>query len=493
MGARDARLPREVEGRADPQGHARGAARRGEAAARPRQVQLLRARRAPGLPRRDGRRTGEERARPRPRPRRPRGGRPLRHPLDGGRRDERRGPAHRSAPGRPQGHVVLARRARPGVGAADPARARPHPVSRRRVPRGRPAGRRDRRLRSRPQARRARAGRLPAGEGPRDRGPLQLAEAVPRRVGALPPRLPRPPLELPARLAQPHDRRLRAGRGRVPHHLVRDGAAHPDLRPAAGHQHVRDDHLRLVGRCPLRARLRARVSRALLRHDRGGPRHDRPPDRRQRADLRRVDLAARAGAARQHVAHGARAHDHARLRGVHARDGPRPPEPRPLLLRPRQGGAAEVAVAVPLPGPAGGDVLPRGGDDARRGVGVLLVGPLLGLGPEGDVGAHRDPRLPRDPPRTLHRVDQGLRHGRGLAPRLPPRADGVVRRQLRPRHGPALVRLRLGRLLVRRRLRGFRDRGHRRGDDAAPPGAREARRAGRARRRPSRRTEQEMR
>ena len=32
-----------------------------------------------------------------------------------------------------------------------------------------------------------------------------------------------------------------------------------------------------------------------------------------------------------------RAHDHARLRGVHARDGPRPPEPRPLLLRPRQG------------------------------------------------------------------------------------------------------------------------------------------------------------
>ena len=36
----------EVEGRADPQGHARGAARRGEAAARPRPVQLLRARRA---------------------------------------------------------------------------------------------------------------------------------------------------------------------------------------------------------------------------------------------------------------------------------------------------------------------------------------------------------------------------------------------------------------------------------------------------------------
>ena len=56
------------------------------------------------------------------------------------------------------------------------------------------------------------------------------------------------------------------------------------------------------------------------------------------------------------------------------------------------------------------------------------------------------------------------------------RADGLVRRQLRPRHGAALLRLRLRRLLVRRRLRGLRDAGDHRGAPAPPFRAAEARR-----------------
>ena len=106
----------------------------------------------------------------------------------------------------------------------------------------------------------------------------------------------------------------------------------------------------------------------------------------------------------------------------------------PLLLPPRRGGPLQEPLALPLPRAAGGDALPRGGDAPRRRVGLVLVGPLLGLGPEGDLGPHRDPRLPGDPARPHDGLDQGLRDGGGLAPRLPAGADGLVRRQLRPRH-----------------------------------------------------------
>ena len=170
---------------------------------------------------------------------------------------------------------------------------------------------------------------------------------------------------------------------------------------------------------------------------------------------------ARARAARQHVAHRARPHDHARLRGLHPRHGPRPPEPRPLLLRPAQGGALQEPLALPLPRAAGGDALPRGGHRSRRDLGLLLLGPLLGLGPQGDLGPHRPPRLPRHPPRPDDRLDQGLRDGGGLDPRLPRHPHGLVRRQLRARHRPALLRLRLRRLRLRGRLRGLRAARHR--------------------------------
>ena len=121
-----------------------------------------------------------------------------------------------------------------------------------------------------------------------------------------------------------------------------------------------------------------------------------------------------------------------------------------------------------------GHALPRGRHHAGRRVGLVLVGPLLGLGPEGDLGPHRPPRLPGDPPRPHDRLDQGLRDGGGLAPRLPAGADGLVRGQLRARHRPALLRLRLRRLLVRRRLRGLRGAGDRGGAPAPPFRAAEA-------------------
>ena len=76
-------------------------------------------------------------------------------------------------------------------------------------------------------------------------------------------------------------------------------------------------------------------------------------------------------------------------------------------------------------------------------------------------------------------LDQGLRHRGGVAPRLPARADGLVRGELRPRDRAALVRLRLRRLRVRRGLRGLRGARDRRRPAAPPDGAAEARSAAR--------------
>ena len=127
------------------------------------------------------------------------------------------------------------------------------------------AGRRDGRLRAREEARGVRPRRLSEREGPRDGGPLQLAQAVPQRVGALPRGLPAAARELPARLASRNDRGLRRHRRGLRTDLLRDAAPDPDLRAAAGHEHVRDDRLRVVGRRPVRPRVRGHLPGALLR------------------------------------------------------------------------------------------------------------------------------------------------------------------------------------------------------------------------------------
>ena len=87
---------------------------------------------------------------------------------------------------------------------------------------------------------RARPHGLPRRQGPADGGPLQHPEAVPHGVAALPRRLAGAARELPARLAQAGAAGLRRARGRLPAQQLRHGAAHPDLGPPAGHQHVRD-------------------------------------------------------------------------------------------------------------------------------------------------------------------------------------------------------------------------------------------------------------
>src|SRR4029453_18577135 len=121
--------------------------------------------------------------------------------------------------------------------------------------------------------------------------------------------------------------------------------------------------------------------------------------------------------------------------------GARTPEPRAVPARASPAGAAEDARAVPLPLAPGGDVLPRGGHAAGRRVGLVLLGTLLGLGPQGDLGAHRAARLPGRAARPADRLVQGLRPGRRLDLRLPAGADGLVRLELRAGHRPARVRL----------------------------------------------------
>jgi hypothetical protein len=136
-------------------------------------------------------------------------------------------------------------------------------------------------------------------------------------------------------------------------------------------------------------------------------------------------------------------------------------------------GYAAFTLAMGL-GHPGGDPLPGRGHPPRRGVGLLLVGPVLGLGSQGDLGPHRAARLPGHPPRPLRGVDQGLRPRGGLDHRLPAGAHGLVRRELRAGHRAPLLRLRLRRLHLHRRLRAVRAGGDRRGPGAAAHGDAEA-------------------
>ncbi len=118
--------------------------------------------------------------------------------------------------------------------------------------------------------------------------------------------------------------------------------------------------------------------------------------------------------------------------------------------RPEAGG---VLVQLPLPHLAGRSASARDGDDSRRGVGELLVGPLLGLGPEGNLGAHYAARLSRGAARARGGVLGRIRSRRGIGALFPVRADGLVRREFRAWRGPAQLRLRNRRIRLGDRIR----------------------------------------
>jgi hypothetical protein len=71
----------------------------------------------------------------------------------------------------------------------------------------------------------------------------------------------------------------------------------------------------------------------------------------------------------------------------------------------RTPGAASHDVPLPLSLPAGGHALPGRGHAPRRRVGLVFVGPVLGLGSEGDVGPHRAAHVPGDPAWALPGLD----------------------------------------------------------------------------------------
>ena len=85
--------------------------------------------------------------------------------------------------------------------------------------------------------------------------------------------------------------------------------------------------------------------------------------------------------------------------------------------------------------------------DPRRRLGQLFVGPLLGLGPEGDLGADHAALLPRAAARAAGRLVERLRPRGRLGRLFPLRDDVVVRRQFHPRperQEPAQLRLSTG-------------------------------------------------
>ncbi len=96
-------------------------------------------------------------------------------------------------------------------------------------------------------------------------------------------------------------------------------------------------------------------------------------------------------------------------------------------------------------------------DDPGRRLGRLFLGTVLGLGPQGSLGADHAARLPDPAPRPIRRLGQLVLAGLRVGLLLPLRGHGLVRRQLRPGRRPAQLRLRRG------GLAGGDERDHRRG------------------------------
>ena len=138
------------------------------------------------------------------------------------------------------------------------------------------------------------------------------------------------------------------------------------------------------------------------------------------------------------------------------RDPARAPRPRSSSTRgaghAADGRHRQAAVQLHLPDDAGRRAPDRGRDDPGRRLGRLLLGPVLGVGCQGSLGADHPARLPDPAPRPLRRLGQHLRARLRLGLLLPLRGHGLVRRQLRPGRRPAQLWLR------RRRLAGCHER-----------------------------------
>src|SRR5438132_14173896 len=75
-------------------------------------------------------------------------------------------------------------------------------------------------------------------------------------------------------------------------------------------------------------------------------------------------------------------------------------------------------------------------------MGELLVGPVLGMGSQGDMGTDRVALLYHHAPWTAGRMVDAIWISRGQCVLLSGSANGVVWRQLRSRQGLAQLRLR---------------------------------------------------
>ena len=122
-----------------------------------------------------------------------------------------------------------------------------------------------------------------------------------------------------------------------------------------------------------------------------------------------------------------------------SRRSPRSGRGRPAAgqaRRPRRGHAADrragqAALQLHLPDDAGRRLADRRRHDPGRRLGRLLVGPVLGLGPQGGLGPDHAARLPDPAPRPVRRLGQYVLAGLRLGVLLPLGGDGLVRRQLR--------------------------------------------------------------
>ena len=117
-------------------------------------------------------------------------------------------------------------------------------------------------------------------------------------------------------------------------------------------------------------------------------------------------------------------------------------------------GDRQAPVQLHLPRDAGRRALGRGRHDPGRRLGRLLVGPVLGLGPERGLGTHHLAGLPDSAPRPVRRLGQHVRPGRRIGRLLPVGHHGLVRRELRAGRRAAQLRLR------RRGLAGNHEHDH---------------------------------